>query len=460
MRLIFHLSYPRTKKGEVSTSVNANTPEHLCKVQYPDFNDAVLRCLQEGKSCKIAKLDNHSAFRNLGILKSHWRYLIMKAKSPIDGQWYYFIDKCLPFGASISCAHYQAVSDAVAFLVEFRTGKVVINYLDDYLFAQYLRNLCNNQVVVFLAVCKDIGLPVAEDKTFWACELMTFLGFLLDTINQVIGIPRDKISKGLNMINSILQLQSKSRKKRKATVLQLQQLTGFLNFLSRAIIPGRAFNRRMYAKFSGNKNLRQHHHVRLDDELFLDLEMWKEFLLHPSIFSRSFLDLTNTYDSVALQFYSDASRNFSLGFGSYCYNEWMQGRWKEVGIVDSMNPSIQYLELFALCAAVLQWISKFENKHISIYCDNETVVTIINNSTSACKNCMVLVRIIVLHCLIHNVKLTAKFVRSKDNGIADSLSRFQMDHFHALTKNRNMNELPTAIPALMKNVHKLGQWDY
>ena len=36
----------------------------------------------------------------------------------------------------------------------------------------------------------------------------------------------------------------------KATVKQLQQLCGFLNFLCRAIVPGHAFTRRMYAKYS------------------------------------------------------------------------------------------------------------------------------------------------------------------------------------------------------------------
>ena len=80
IRLIFHLSYPHTAKGKPSTSVNANTPEHLCKVKYPEFSDAVLRCLQEGRSCKLAKSDNRSAFRNLGIKVEHFKYLIMGQK--------------------------------------------------------------------------------------------------------------------------------------------------------------------------------------------------------------------------------------------------------------------------------------------------------------------------------------------------------------------------------------------
>ena len=43
-RLIFHLSYPRMAN---SPSVNANIPEKLCKVKYPDISDAIRLCLSE-----------------------------------------------------------------------------------------------------------------------------------------------------------------------------------------------------------------------------------------------------------------------------------------------------------------------------------------------------------------------------------------------------------------------------
>ena len=284
VRLISHLSYPRTKNTK-STFVNANTPQHLMKVQYPDFNEAVARCLQEGKNCMIAKSDNRSAFRNLGILRVHWRYLIIKAKSPIDGNWYYFVDKCLPFGTSISCAHYQAVSDAVAFLVEYHTNKVVINYLDDYLFAHMFKRFCDQQVMIFLEVCQKINLPVSDEKTYWSSTSMTFLGFLLDTVNQIIGIPLEKVAKGLNMIGTILSKLEKLRAKRKMTVLQLQKICGFLNFLGRAIVPGRTFTRRLYTQLEGLSHLKLHHHICITDEVFNDLKIWKLFLSQPSVYS-------------------------------------------------------------------------------------------------------------------------------------------------------------------------------
>ena len=60
--------------------------------------------------------------------------------------------------------------------------------------------------------------------------------------------------------------------KRKTTVLNIQRLCGFLNFLGKAIVPGRAFSWRFYAitSMKNGQKLKQHHHVRLTQENLLD----------------------------------------------------------------------------------------------------------------------------------------------------------------------------------------------
>ena len=60
--------------------------------------------------------------------------------------------------------------------------------------------------------------------------------------------------------------------------------------------------------------------------------------------------------------YSDASGK--IGFGALCGSSWMYGRW---GNFLSEDPSIEYLELFALTVGVLAWIKRFENGRIYIY---------------------------------------------------------------------------------------------
>ena len=131
-RLIFHLSYPRNNDSK--KSVNASAPEWMKKVKYKKFDDAVRICLKLGRNCKIAKSDMSSDFRHFPILKKHWKYLVMKAQDPVTGKYFFFVDKCMPFGASISCSHFQRFSDAIAHIIKVKTKHGNVNYLDDFFF--------------------------------------------------------------------------------------------------------------------------------------------------------------------------------------------------------------------------------------------------------------------------------------------------------------------------------------
>ena len=279
-RLIFHLSYPRNAKKK---SVNANIPKELCSVEYPDFDKAIQLCLRARKSCKISKSDMRSAFRNLKMKKSHWRFLVMKAQSPLDEKIYYFVDKCLPFGSSISCAHFQAFSNAIAHIVKWLSERDLLNYLNDFLFVALMKAVCNNQLKTFLKVCEKIRFPVSLDKTFWSSTLMTFLGLLINTVEQTVSIPTEKIIKARILIGWVLD-------KKKITIKQLEKICGFLNFLCRCVLPGRAFTRRLYMMTQG-KNLKSHHHIHVSHDMRQDLLMWQEFINHPSIYCRGFYGL-------------------------------------------------------------------------------------------------------------------------------------------------------------------------
>ena len=180
-RLIFHLSYPRT-----GDSVNSQIPKEYCSVQYPEFDQAVKMCILAGKDCFMGKSDMSAAFRNVRMSKDDWALMVMKAKSPIDGKWYYFVDKCKPFGSLISCAIFQHFSNAVAFLVTFRTKKKALNYLDDFFFTALLKMCCDGQLETFLKVCHEINFPVALEKTCWGDTLMVFLGLLIDSEKQLV----------------------------------------------------------------------------------------------------------------------------------------------------------------------------------------------------------------------------------------------------------------------------------
>ena len=438
-RLIFHLSYPHT-----GDSINSLTPPELCSVKYSDFSEAIIRCLEEGENSAIAKTDMVSAFRQLGVKKSQWRLLIIKAYSPIDGKLYYFVEKALSFGASISCSHFQQVSNCLAHITKVITQKSPVNYLDDYLFASLLRSLCNAQVQTFLDICEYVNFPVSLEKSFWVTSVLMFLGLLINTKYQYVAIPVDKIQRAKDLIENILMNKSK-----KTMVRTLQKVTGYLNFLCRAVVPGCTFLRRLYFHFSSE--MAPHHHVWVNKDMRADLETWMSFLNKPTVYCRPFLDFESDLHPDQLDWYTDASG--VIRFGGICGNAYFKGFWPR-DFIATQKPSIEYLELYAVAVSVLLWVKNFANKRICIFVDNDSIRRMLNKSTTKCKNCLVLIRLIVLECVTWNVRLFAEHVVSAKNNFADALLRNQMARFH-LDAMKEFDELPETIPRELWPIEKI-----
>ena len=122
-RLIFHLSYDFPKSGQ--PSVNACTPHELCSVQYRDLDFAIKCCFKwcltasDGtRLIRFSKLDVKSAFCLVPLNKRCWPLVVFKALDPESKKIKWFFDKVLPFGASISCSHFQRFSSAIRHIIE------------------------------------------------------------------------------------------------------------------------------------------------------------------------------------------------------------------------------------------------------------------------------------------------------------------------------------------------------
>ena len=197
--------------------------------------------------------------------------------------------------------------------------------------------------------------------------------------------------------------------KKNVTILNIQRLSGILNFLHRAIVPGRTFTRRMYEKLTWCDNegrkLKQFHHVRLDKEFIEDCKVWLDFLKesesrHNNL-CRPFIDLDSTTEASMLNFYSDSSASENLGMGAIFDDHWIVSAWGK-DFIHENKPCIQFLELYALVVAIFTWQNKLKNIRIKVYCDNIGAKNVVNNSSSGCSKCMILLRLLVQNNLRHN----------------------------------------------------------
>ena len=462
-RLIFHLSY---KFPNGNKSINYWTPAESCTVKYNDIDHTIGNCLhwielagEQFDRIYFLKTDLKSTFHVLPGHRDEYFLLILKANNPETNKIQYFVDKSMPFGASMSCHNFQRFSDALKHLVQELKGirQTITNYLDDFLFLHYLRQICNELLRGFLEVCELIRFPVAIEKTMWATEIIEFLGVLLNGRKCTICIPADKVTKALNQIQQITH-------RKRTTIKTLQQVTGTLNFLTRAIVPGHTFTRRIYSKFaqksftSKGQLLKPYHHVKVDNELKNDCMVWEMFLTNQSMVNRPFIDVKEFSDTaIQLGFTTDASRAFELGFGCYYDKRWTFGCWEE-NFIENCDPSIAYLELYSLCVGIFVWQNEptLQNCRVIVRCDNQATVQMVNNMTSSCPNCMYLLRLLAFNNLRHNRRIYVRYIDTKSNYLSDALSRMEFDRFFRLAP-ADVNPEPERLPEELWPISKIWQ---
>lgn len=424
-RLINHHSYPP------GCSFNDGIDDDHAKVAYQDLQDAVkisLQILKEDPKADIhySKLDGKNAFRVLSLHPHERRWQVVKAENPLTGKFVYFVDLCISFGSRASCFLYECFSTALAHIYSSRAGIPGVSYLDDALQIGPSHDKTNEYLGIFMDICHTINMPISPEKTVYATQIIIFLGTTLNAVSRTLQVPVEKVAKALNQLDHMINAK-------KTTVLHLQKLTGLLNFFCRAIVPGRAFTRRLYSAYAGNA-MRPHHHLRVTSEMKLDLGIWRSFLSQDEAVLRPFIDFDDETKFSPCPVFSDAAKSSIRGY-SACFLDYASqtayhtfDMW-EPGFLEQCDPSVQFLELIALSIGVVLFTPLLRNRRVKIFCDNQAVVQMVNNGASSCKFCMILIRRITLCTLLHNVALQVEYISSEDNYLADSLSRIQLNSF-------------------------------
>ena len=278
----------------------------------------------------------------------------------------------------------------------------------------------------------SLRVSTVASKTLGPSQVLEFMGVVLDSNRMEARLPEDKLAR-------IWQLLESFTDPRSACLLDLQSLIGTLQFACRVVVPGRTFLQRIINLTRGVKN--RYHHVRLNKEFSRDIQMWKVFLAQWNGHS-FFLDSWVT-SSPDLQLYTDAAS--TVGFGGFFNGKWFQGRWPPHLLINKTKGiSIEWQELFPILLACSLWYPHFSGKRLQFWCDNQSVVAIINLGHSKAPRVMDLVRFLVLISMKHNFLVRARHVPGANNQIADALSHFQVQCFRELAPSAD--QTPCTIP--------------
>lgn len=212
-----------------------------------------------------------------------------------------------------------------------------------------------------LQMCRAIGVPIAEEKTFPAHTTMTFVGISLDTLRMESSLPIDKLSKAKDLLTNFLCRQS-------CTLREIQSLIGYFNSCCSVIICGRAFLRRLIDPTIGISQ--PHYHVRLTKA---DLQLWLSFLEQ---YNGKFMFINDKFlSNESLCLHTDSAQ--SIGYGDVYGTHWFYGpfppEWKTFNIT--------FLELYPIVVSVHLWAKMWKNHSIVFFTDNLALVSIINSQT-------------------------------------------------------------------------------
>ncbi len=196
-RLIHHLSWPRH-----GHSVNSGIDRKYCIVKYNSFDSAIEMIAKKGKYTLLWKEDVISAFSTLSLRKEDFRLTGFKFEGGI------YIEKCMPMGAAVSCATWEAFANFIQWRVQLENNTSNMSfYVDDFIFfGAYGTNECHSIIAKFQEICKKLGVPLAEDKRVGPCHVINYLGYTIDTVNGMVKVPCDRVYEALQkrqeLINS------------------------------------------------------------------------------------------------------------------------------------------------------------------------------------------------------------------------------------------------------------------
>ncbi len=416
-RLIVDLSHPKNR------SVNDGIEKELCSLSYASVEQAVKKCLHLGRGCQLTKIDVEAAYRIVPVHPDDRHLLGLYW----DGQ--VFLDTALPFGLRSAPKIFNALADGLHWVLE-QEGLDVLHYLDDFLFFEAPLGPGESLTTAreqAIALCAELGVPVADAKTVGPVTKLTFLGIELDTAELVARLPWEKVVRLRRAIEEW-------RWKKVCTKRELLSLIGQLQHACCVVRVGRTFLRRMIELSSIPKEL--YHRVRLNEGFRADLAWWHLFLDDWN--GRCMMTgLVRGVPAGVLT--TDASGNW--GCGAFTSTGlWFQLRWP----ASWQSIHITVKELLPVVMGIAVWGAQWENGTVLCRCDNAAVVAILRSGSSRCPHAMRLVRCLFVFAAKYNIVLLAEHVPGVENGAADALSRDNLPSFFTLVQGACQS--PSVVP--------------
>ena len=414
-RVIVDMSSPQ------NASVNDYLRRELTHVAYASIEDAAHLMHHLGHNCQLAKLDIKEAYRIIPVHPEDRVFQGIRWKDAV------YVDCQLPFGLASAPAIFSAVSQALEWILRQRGVRAVIHYMDDFLLLGAPGTPeCSQALEITTTTCKELGIPLAEEKTEGPTTALAFLGIQLNAAVMSASLPADRLIKLQAMVKDLAGARVvRDRHK-------LESLVGHLVHASTVFPIGKAF---LNALFALKSILPPGQARRLNLEARGELAWWDLLLENwPGISVHQFLLLRQPDHHL----YTDAAG--SWGCGAWAQPHWFQVPWSN----QTPLTTIATKELLPIVLAVAVWGRLWRGHLVLCHCDNTAVVSQVNRLHARDPQASHMLRCLAFLQALHDCRIRAVHLAGAANTDADHLSRNRRDHF--IQGRSQASAIPTQVP--------------
>ena len=368
----------------------------------------------------MSVIDIKSAYRAVPIRPEHRVYQGFKWN--LSGESKYYVDNRLCFGSRLGPSYFNEISTFIHSVATNMYGINIVNYLDDFLVIADELSVALESRDRVIKLLRFLGFHVAYDKVIYPSKCVTYLGIIIDTERGELRLPDGKLEK----LTSLLQYHLG---KNRVSKNNLESIGGLLSHCAHLVKGGRIFCRSTYdlhksLVHSGKRFINLSENIKSDFSWWL--KVFPYFNGTMKLFSQEF-----NFPMV-----SDSSLK---GFAVFLDRDWVAGTWRDSDYIplttecshvgfrpvwDSFDASnINELELWPIVVGLKRWLNLFKDKSVMVFTDNTQVMFMLINGCSSNSTCNRWLREIFWLCAVFNVSLQPRYISTKSNLVADTLSR-------------------------------------
>ena len=289
----------------------------------------------------------------------------------------------------------------------------------------------------YLVLCEELSLGVAfkPGKTDGPTQLLHFLGFDCDFVAMTVSLHEQRI---IDLRKTLRRIATSSY----VTVRDLASLVGVLVFCSVVIRIGKVHYRALIDAVTAlGPRVRMTAAVRVGAALLDSIAMWHQLLSLLNARSARAPILRPTVPGEAT---TDASLSGWAweGMGVFEHDSWPSDWAGRLGRALADSPALAEglrrificeCELWAVVFLVRKLAPRCVSSRLVVRVDNQPVVSMLNRMSTRSAACLPLLKEIAWICATFDLELDVRWIDTKPNLIADTLSRkFDRDHNPAL----------------------------